>query len=317
MATSLIPTQTMSLTAPTGSASRQVYNIPELLENILKYCDNSDVLVVMQRVSKHFYHAINKSPSIQFKLGFQSDPLESKRVMNRFLGGRVASLLLHSLSWNRVVFIHWARAYSGLSSVRLPPSISQPFKSGWLTQTASWRRMQASHTPITKVYWQVTRAGDLDIPTGLYSSVLQIEFPNGLTMGDYLGLRIQTKGTHRVIWPSKTRAYHLGMIPPPANLVDAMRIHDFYTASHNDALLIAQTIPARRPPPNFGSLAERGMWWSFWDPIDFTEDHCIITKLEDINLTMNLDTGVVSWTYIEPCTNSASAKQWFINNLFD
>ncbi|XDG05518.1 hypothetical protein ABKA04_005133 [Annulohypoxylon sp. FPYF3050] len=311
-----MPAQKMSLTTSSDSAIWVVHNIPELLAKILSFCDNHDLLVNVQLVSKYFRDIIKGSPEVLFKLAFEQGSSEPGRVINRLLNGNIPFYLLKSHCINQVMLIHPKRAYSILPPT-IPRPMTQPLREGWFAPDASWRTMQVSDPQITTIHWRVINLADPNIPEHLPSSVIQIEVRNGLTMGDYLGLRIQTKGTHQETFPSDCTKRCCEEIPPPPNYPKAMFIHDTRMAMKEGALMITQTIPARIPTGQYASLAERGLSKSYWEPIDFSDNQAYhIKKVEDLRLVTDPDTECVLWEYKQLFVDPILAKKWFIANFF-
>ncbi|KAK3691151.1 hypothetical protein LTR37_018855 [Vermiconidia calcicola] len=84
---SLLESIPLSARKPPNAATlvQQVLNIPELLEHILLYVDNSDLLD-SYCVSRQFYNAIEASPSLQRRLGLQATPNSSIHFPAEYLG---------------------------------------------------------------------------------------------------------------------------------------------------------------------------------------------------------------------------------------
>ncbi|KAG4217112.1 hypothetical protein PC116_g34407, partial [Phytophthora cactorum] len=75
------------------------------------------------------------------------------------------------------------------------------FQLKWLVNNASWRGMLVSQPPIKKVHWQIWRQDQSDLRIFLPQTLVELEFPEGLRMGDYYDLILGTRGSHEIIWP--------------------------------------------------------------------------------------------------------------------
>ncbi|KAI1207710.1 uncharacterized protein F4807DRAFT_462513 [Annulohypoxylon truncatum] len=304
----------MSSSVSSGSAPRKVFQDTKILEGILLYLNNRDILVNAHRVSRRWKAVIEGSAKIQCNLFLQPIPASSAHQSRdkNLLIASVVDTLFNTLFSNGVLRIS-DTAFSIFSASTLALSMSPHLKQRWLEPNASWKKMQIGRPPITKIRWQVRRSGVPCIPAELPSAVAQFEFPDGLTMGDYYNLLLGTEGTHCIIWPEGWKLESMSKIRPRPNLVHAFLTHEKWVANRDDALLVMQTINAQVPNTSTGTPANPFLRESLWDPMDISDYHQNLKVLETLKLTTNTGHGTKSWEYVEPFTDTELAMESFLD----
>ncbi|KAI0836061.1 hypothetical protein F5Y06DRAFT_305653 [Hypoxylon sp. FL0890] len=192
------------------TAEEKVFNITELLELILLNVKPRDILVNVQKVSKRWKEVIEGSYKIQQALFFRVSPeslTEEPYTKNELLP------LGHSLY---------------LDVEEFTPRTWRP-QPVWLMENASWRMMQISAPPVKTIHWQVHRLEKDAIP-GIPGTLVDLEFPDGLRMGDLYDLLVGTRGEHYIAYP----ALEGGLSSCPLDLKEAIK--QFYANQWDDSL---------------------------------------------------------------------------------
>ncbi|KAI0382427.1 hypothetical protein F5Y04DRAFT_287880 [Hypomontagnella monticulosa] len=219
------------------SPQDRAFGLPEILEYILSYLKEYEILVNAQRVSKHWKAVIESSPILQQALLFQESPgtkVGSQYTQNSLLKDVIPSLFvafedfdaLHSLAMPRRANLN---------------AISNDAKNikGWFADGASWRRMQVAQPPITKVWMVIGKDGRYS--GGPFAVFSDFEFPEGLRMGTYYDLAVGTRGSHSALWPR-----HVCHPLPPTEIDHTIDGHQYwpyafpnqYAAEDHGALVI-------------------------------------------------------------------------------
>ncbi|KAI0886731.1 uncharacterized protein GGS22DRAFT_186804 [Annulohypoxylon maeteangense] len=303
----------ISDTTSSGSASRKVFQHPELIERIILHVDDNSAILKLQRLSRGWKEVIAKSAKIQRQLFFLATPkppIRQPRDKNLLLASRADNFF--NTIFECGVLIEMDTAFSTVSMFNRALCMTHPMNDRWLAPNASWKKMQIGRPPIRKIRWQVRQTGTPSIPQALPVALAQFEFPKGLTMGGFYDLVLGTKGYHCIIWPELWKDDYILRTRPPATLADAFSIQQKWAANRNDALTVIQTLywplPStehKTPPPGFSRE-------SVWDPVDLITYHSNLKKLETLELTANVGTGTMTWEYAQPLTDTKSAMELFI-----
>ncbi|KAI1439779.1 hypothetical protein F5Y02DRAFT_423670 [Annulohypoxylon stygium] len=182
----------MSLTTSSGSAAQDVYDITELLEQISLHCGSSVILFKLQRVSKKWRELIKGSSRIQYMLQFSTEP----DVAEQKLDGRKLSRF-----YRMRILMPFLKSInrSQIMDIHLERAYREaPFVTRGLSNTqhlsSGWLAPNAS--------WKK----------------MQFAHPS-----------IKTIHCHQLMLPAKPAATEY-FEPPPADLPQAMAIHERYTA---------------------------------------------------------------------------------------
>ncbi|KAI1759873.1 hypothetical protein GGR53DRAFT_526781 [Hypoxylon sp. FL1150] len=219
-------------------ASSRVFDITELLQYILVEVPMRDLLTNAQRVCQRWKRVIDHFPALQQALFQQAKPASfvgDSYIQNPLLAGLLEDFFrvkgLSSSSTSRVSSLDMSIYPENFWFTRLRDSAGQPkpaqltsrvenainlteydwdrdcfdFEFVWNVKNASWRNMQIAQPPITQVRWEVCRnEGDnktVDFHKRFPVMIVEFDFPDGITMGDYYDLVRGTRGSHRIKWP--------------------------------------------------------------------------------------------------------------------
>ncbi|KAI1459795.1 hypothetical protein F4805DRAFT_472843 [Annulohypoxylon moriforme] len=304
----------MSSLSSSSLAQREAFQDSELLERIILFINDGKTILKLQRVSRKWRDTINRSTKLQRRLFFLSTPASpttqprDKNLMIAFIAGNFFSTKFSSQG----TLLKRDIGYSVVSMWAPPPCMTLPLKQAWLAPNASWKKMQISNPPITKIRWQVRLPSAPEFHRGLPIVMAEFEFPNGLTMEDLYNLILGTEGFHVIIWPEKWKADLVLTKKPSANYCRAFVVNELWAAIHDDALLIIQVVHAK--PTTLGTVntSEEIPRKSVWTPVDLFRYEANLTKLEVQELTFNPDTGARSWEYLDHSTDDASAMEIFL-----
>ncbi|KAI1371214.1 hypothetical protein F4677DRAFT_317516 [Hypoxylon crocopeplum] len=174
-----------------------VLRTPELLEQVLCFVDYPDILVNAQRVSKHWNAVIKQSAPLQQGLGFQSSFLQPTMHNTLPTCGPPKSFANPSNTPGFPGNVPGRMVERTLIS-DLGGDLSE-YSRRWLSQGASWRGIQVSEPPITKLSWLLYDDSIYKICDATLTA--EFVFPDGLCMGDLYDLVLGTKGLHGFMWP--------------------------------------------------------------------------------------------------------------------
>ncbi|KAI1659565.1 hypothetical protein F4813DRAFT_401558 [Daldinia decipiens] len=282
-------------------ASDRVFAVPELLENILSRVNKTDLLVNMQRVSKHWKAVIEASPEFQKALFFRAssrsmDPY--KRYLKNLKLASVAKPFFSVALWQRnesedKPFSHvWMRDIVWW--------FDSDIRQKWLFENASWRRMYVSQPPIKRLHWQIERDDQENHGLSLPGTIAEFEFPGGLRMGDYYDLVLGTRGTHEVVWPGSSGPAHRDTeSDAEVRWID----QEHRRAREQHAIMVKQHISPdeEHPKPSRDD---------YWNPKDLQryQQNVRLVKGLDVKVT----DGTVAWSYTWLGNDSASGMRMFL-----
>lgn len=162
---------------PTPIAS--VLNTTELLEQILLFLPERDLLVHAQRVNRSFRTLITSSPSLQQKLFFKRIPSRGPDGDDKHCTWHANPLLLAAFppmftssqgKWNK---LRGNQVYQNLDWQK--ESKAEAYK----RREASWRRMLVSQPPVSRLYVTIAYR----VRGSTRKERFKFELPDGLYMG--------------------------------------------------------------------------------------------------------------------------------------
>ncbi|KAF3059957.1 putative f-box domain protein [Daldinia childiae] len=292
----------MALAPVPAPASDRVFAVPELLEAILSQVDKTDLLVNMQRVSKHWKKVIEGSPKFQkalFFLASSGSPTPHKRYLKNL---RLASVVQPFFSVDLLAGgLSDDKRFSHIWMRDIVWHLDSDIKPKWLVEDASWRNMYVSQPPIKRLHWQIQREDQESYGLSLPGTVAELEFPGGLRMGDYYDLILGTRGTHKVIWPSPTGKVHAG-----DDMDDEARwlYYERRRAHEQHAIMIKQLVSPEEDNPD----PRRD---DYWNPQDLQRYHKNLRMVKGLDVKMT--DGDVSWRYNWLGNDSASGMRLFLH----
>ncbi|KAI1642585.1 uncharacterized protein F4817DRAFT_320608 [Daldinia loculata] len=282
-------------------ASERVFAVPELLENILSKVNKTYLLVDMQRVSKHWKAVIEGSPKFQKALFFRASSTSMTPYRRYIKNLKLASVARPFFSV--ALFQRYDSEDKQSSHIWMKDIVwhfDSDVKPKWLVKDASWRKMFVSQPPIKRLHWEIQRDDQENHGLSLPGTIAELEFPEGLRMGDYYDLILGTRGTHEVVWPNV-----FGRVLSRADGSDPTRRMEYKNGGANEkhAILVKQHVfpDEEHPTPSRDD---------YWNPTDLQKYHKNIRMVK--GLDVKTTDGTVTWSYKWLGNDSASGMRMFL-----